>query len=438
MKSINVGLLGCGTVGTGVVRLLMDNQDIIRARLGAELNLKCAADTDVSRKMAIPLTDDQFTTDAGQIIKDPQIDIIVESIGGEGIAKEFILEALTQKKHVVTANKALIAKHGKTIFSAAAESGVDLAMEASCGGCMPVIKVLRESLAGNHVQSMTGILNGTCNYILTQITERGQTYEEALKEAQLEGFAEADPVADVEGFDSAHKLAILSCLAYGIEIDFEDLYIEGITGITPMDIQFADEFDYRIKLLAIGKNHGDTVEARVHPTMIPKSNILSSVVGALNAVTISGDAVGDILLYGKGAGMMPTASAVVSDLVDIARNMLQNGQPRIPLLSFQSDKITKVPVKPISDIYTQYYFRFAAVDQPGVLSKIAGVLGANGISIKSVQQKGRKTKGAVPIVMLTHLACEAGVRKAFREISDLDVVMSNPTLIRIEDENNEE
>jgi homoserine dehydrogenase len=438
MKSIHVGLLGCGTVGTGVARLLMKNREVIRARLGAELVLTRAADIDAARKQDIPLPDDLFTTDAGQVLTDPRIDIVVELIGGEGVAKEFILRAIGQKKHVVTANKALLAKHGRDLFSAAMKNGVDLAMEASCGGCMPVVKVLRESLAGNRLYGMTGILNGTCNYILTQITDRGLTYEEALGEAQREGFAEADPTMDVQGHDSAHKLAILSSLAYGIEIDFEDLYIEGITGITPVDIQFADEFDYRIKLLAISKNHGDTVETRVHPTMIPKTNILSSVVGALNAITITGDAAGDILLYGKGAGMMPTASAVVSDLVDIARNMLCGCPPRIPLLSFQREQIRKLPVRPISEIFTHYYFRFAAMDRPGVLSKISGILGENSISIKSVQQKGRKSEGAVPIVMLTHLAREADVRKAFSEISKLDVVMGKPMLIRIEDENDDE
>lgn len=300
---------------------------------------------------------------------------------------------------------------------------------------MPIIKSLRESLVGNHIQSMIGILNGTCNFILSKITDDGSTFEVALSEAQAQGYAEADPKLDVEGLDTAHKLAILNALAYGMDINLNDIYIEGISKITPMDIAFAEQFGYRIKLLAISKDRGDTVEARVHPTMIPIDNLLSSVNGTVNAVTISGDAVGNILLYGRGAGMMPTASAVVSDLVDLSRNLITGSSGRIPLLSYQTENIRKTAVISIEEIFTHYYIRFAAMDRPGVLSKISGILGKYDISIRSAYQKGRKTNGSVPLVMLTHTAKEASVAKALREITELDVVSDRPILIRIEDEN---
>ncbi|MCP4344580.1 MAG: homoserine dehydrogenase [Desulfobacterales bacterium] len=437
MKQINIGLLGFGTVGAGVAKILIENADLIRSRVGAVLNLKYVADIDVETDRGIRLDDGVLVTDAHKVADDPDIDIIVEMIGGEGIAKELMLKAISNGKHVVTANKSLIAKHGNEIFRAALEKKVDLAYEASVGGCMPIIKSVRESLAGNHIKSINGILNGTCNYILSQITDNGTAFEEALAEAQANGFAEADPTLDVEGFDTAHKLAILNALAYGMEINLDDIYIEGISNITPMDIEHAKQFGYKIKLLAISKHKGDAVEARVHPTMIPFKNILSSVSANLNAVTVTGDAVGDILLYGYGAGMMPTGSAVVGDIVDIARNLLHGTTSRIPLLSYQPKNIKKIPVMPIDEISTHYYFRFSALDHPGVLSKISGILGQHSISIKSVHQKGRKSQGAVPIVMVTHLAKEAEVKKALTEIVQLDVVSDKPVLIRIEDDNGE-
>lgn len=438
MRDINVGLLGCGTVGTGVVKILMENRDLIGSRLGTTLNLKYVADIDIKRDRGIRFDDGVLITDAHKVVDDPDIDIIVEMIGGEGIAKDLILKAVNNGKHIVTANKALIAKSGKDIFKRAAEKEVDIGFEASVGGCMPIIKTLRESMVGNHVKSMIGILNGTCNYILSKITDDGSSFNVALTEAQENGFAEADPTLDVEGFDTAHKLAIITALAYGMEINFNDIYIEGISKITPLDIEFAGQFGYRIKLLAISKNKGDSVEARVHPTMIPFDNLLSNVNGPLNAVTITGDAVGDILLYGHGAGMMPTASSVVGDLVDLARNILSGTKGRIPLLSFQTDHIKKIPIMPIDEILTHYYFRFFALDRPGVLSKISGILGDNEISIKSVHQKGRRIKGSVPLVMLTHHAKEANVKKALAEIAFLDVVSDKPVLVRIEDDDREE
>jgi homoserine dehydrogenase len=438
MKKINIGLLGCGTVGTGVAKILIEKKEFISSRVGAELNLKYVADLDSERDRGIRFDEGVFVKDPFKVIDDPETDIVLEMIGGEKIAKELILRAVEKKKQVVTANKALIASHGNEIFRAAADAGVDVAYEASVGGCMPIIKSLRESLVGNQVKSMIGILNGTCNYILSKITDDGSTFEAALSEAQAKGYAEADPTLDVEGFDTAHKLAILTSIAYCMEINFRDIYIEGISRITPLDIEFAGQFGYRIKLLAISKLKGDSVEARVHPTMIPFENILSNVNGSLNAITVSGDAAGDILLSGRGAGMMPTASAVISDTVDLARNIIFGSVGRIPLLSCQMHNIKKIPVMSVDDISTHYYFRFAALDRPRVLSKISGILGNHGISLKSVHQKGRKTNGSVPLVMLTHLCREEDVKKALDEISRLDVVSSKPALIRIEDESQDD
>jgi homoserine dehydrogenase len=434
MKEIKVGLLGCGTVGTGVAKLLLENKELIRQRVGALLTLKTVADVDIETDRGIQFEKGVFITDAYKVVNDSEIDIVIEMIGGEGIAKDLILKAVDNGKQVITANKALLASQGNALFNAAAEKGVDLAFEAAVGGCMPIIKSLRESLVGNHITSMIGILNGTCNYILSKITDDGSPYDVALNEAQSKGYAEADPTLDVEGLDTAHKIAILGALAYGMEINLQDVYIEGISKITPLDIEFAGQFGYRIKLLAISKLTGDAVEARVHPTMIPFDNLLSKVSGTVNAIMVSGDAVGEIMLYGRGAGMMPTASAVIGDAADLARNLLTGTSGRVPGLSYQMDQIRSVPVPPIEEISTHYYFRFAAQDRPGVLSTISGILGNHGISIQSVQQKGRKTNGSVPVVMVSHEAKEADVKKALSEISALDVVSDQPVLIRIEDD----
>ena len=434
MREINVGLLGCGTVGTGVAKLLIEQRELIASRLGAVLNLKRVADIDTARDRGVRFPEGVLVSDARAVATEPGIDIVVEMIGGEGIARELILQAVAAGRHVVTANKALLAAHGNEIFQAAADNGVDLYFEASVGGCMPIIKTLREALAGNRISAMTGILNGTCNYIMTRITTEGITFDEALEAAQKEGYAEADPTLDVEGHDTAHKIAILSALAYGMHINLADVYTEGISHITPLDIAFADQFGYRIKLLAISKSHGEAVEIRVHPAMIPFSNMLSNVNGTLNAITVSADAAGDIMLYGRGAGMLPTASAVVGDLVDLARNMLSGGPGRVPALAYQRAGIRTLPVLPIDRVETHYYFRFAAQDRPGVLSKISGILGDNGISIQSMQQKGRHSHGAVPVVMLSHRAREADVRNALGEINRLDTVSAKPVLIRIEDD----
>jgi homoserine dehydrogenase len=434
MKQINVGLLGCGTVGTGVAKLLIESQQVISARLGTTLNLKRVADIDIETDRGIQFDEGVLTTDADAVVNDSEIDIIIEMIGGEGIAKDLILKAIDNGKQVITANKALLASQGNALFKAAAEKGVDLAFEAAVGGCMPTIKSMRESLVANRIYSMTGILNGTCNYILTKITDERRPFGDALSEAQAKGYAEADPSLDVDGIDTAHKIAILTALAYGMEINLPDVYIEGISKITPLDVEFAEHFGYRIKLLAISKRKGDKIEARVHPTMIPFDNLLSNVNGTVNAIMVSGDAVGDIMLYGRGAGMMPTASAVISDAVDIARNLMAGATRRVPALSFQRDHLKDLKIMPMNEIVTHYYFRFLALDRPGVLSKISGILGSHDISIQSMQQKGRKTDGSVPVVMLSHLAKEADVQKAIAEIDDLDVVGEKTVLIRIEDE----
>jgi homoserine dehydrogenase len=396
--------------------------------------LKYIADIEVEKDRGLSIDRRILTTDASMVVDDPEIDIVIEMIGGEGIAKDLMLKAIGNGKHVVTANKALLAKHGNEIFNTAAEKGVDVAYEASVGGCMPIIKTVRESLVGNRIQSIAGILNGTCNYILSKITDDGSMFEDALADAQANGYAEADPTLDVEGYDTAHKLAILTALGYGMAINYDDIYIEGISKITPLDIEFAAQFGYRIKLLAISKFKRGVVEARIHPTMIPFDNILSNVNGTLNAVTVAGDAVGEILLSGHGAGMMPTASAVVSDIVDLARNLMAGIAGRVPMLGCQMDQVQQIPVMPVEALSTHYYFRFSALDKPGVLSKISGILGKYEISLKSVNQKGRKTNGTVPVVMMTHRALEADVKKALKEIESLDVVGEKPVLIRIEDE----
>ncbi len=438
MKTVHVGLLGFGTVGAGVARVLTESADLLAARTGVDLHLKYVADIDLETDRGVPLADGILIPDARRVVEDPEVDIVLEMIGGEGIAKELMLKAIENGKAVVTANKALLAKHGGEVFQAADTRGVDLAFEASVGGCMPVIKTLRESLVGNRINAMSGILNGTCNYILSRITEEGLSFKAALAQAQEAGFAEADPTLDVEGFDTAHKLAIVTALAYGTAVDFDDIYIEGISSVTPLDIDFARQFGYRIKLLAISKNHGDRVEARVHPTMLPEDNLLSTISGSLNAFSISGDAVGDVMLYGHGAGMMPTASAVVGDIVDIARNLAACQPRRVPLLSYQPGRIGRLPIVPMEDISTHYYFRFMAKDQPGVLSKIAGILGDHRISIQSVHQKGRKSSGAVPVVMMSHEAREADVRAAMEAIETLDVVEGPPMLVRIEETNDKD
>ncbi len=431
MNKINVGLLGCGTVGTGVAKILLEKSDLLTARTDTEINLKYIADLDIEKDRGLSCDKSVFTNDSIKVIKDPEIDIVIETIGGETIAKDFILEAIENGKHIVTANKALIAKHGNEIFRKASEKGVSFFYEASVGGCMPVIKTIRESLIGNIIHSVNGILNGTCNYILTRIAEEGIPFDEVLKQAQDEGYAEQDPSFDIDGIDTAHKISILSSISYGMEINFEDVYVEGIRNITPFDLELAEYFGYTIKLLAISKIEGDEVDIRVHPTMIPSNHILASVKSTLNAVNIKGDETGDVLLYGHGAGMRPTASAIISDVVDISRSV-NTSSTRISSTAHLNRK-NDIKIKPIEQVESKFYFRFSLEDRPGVLSIISGVLGEYGISLESVQQKGQKKTGYVPVIMLTHMASEKSARDALDKINSLDVVKQPTVVVRIED-----
>lgn len=431
MRQINVGVIGFGTVGTGVVKLLTESRELISSRIGAELHLKYVADLDIERDRGVKVDKSVLVTDINRVLDDPELDIVVELIGGETIAKKVILKAIENGKHVVTANKALLAGCGQEIFSAAAQAKVDVGFEASVAGCIPIIKSIKESLAANRIHSVSGILNGTCNYILSKITSEGTVFSKALEDAQKKGYAEADPTLDIEGIDAAHKLAILTALAYGMTINLDDIYVEGIKDITPEDIRHAEQLGYRVKLLAISKYVGDAVEARVHPTMIPFDNLFASVNDSVNAVNVNGDAMGDMFFVGRGAGMMPTASAVVSDLIDISRNILSCTSQRVPLLSFCDENIKNIPVLPMDEILSRYYFRFTAFDRPGVLSTISGILGNYGISIKSVQQAEEKNERQVPIVFVTGPAREADVKQAISDINELPVTNGKAVLIRI-------
>ena len=433
-KYISLGIIGFGTIGTGVVRLLQENESLIAGRLGAEIRLRKIADIDIDRPRGVTVERKLLTNDTAQILNDPDIDIVVELMGGYEPARAFILAAMARGKHVVTANKALLATHGDEIFRSAMQHQVNIGFEGSVGGTIPVIKTIKESLVANRIESISAIVNGTSNFILSKMTDDGGSFETVLKEAQALGFAESNPVYDVEGIDAAHKLAILLSLCYGKKVRLDDLYREGITHIAEQDILFARELGYRIKLLAIAIRRDEKIEARLHPTMIPFNHLLANVNGNFNAFHIIGDASDSIFLYGQGAGMMPTASAVISDIVDIARDMRKGISVRVPPRVMDEESIDEIRLMPFDQIRTNYYFRFSAADRPGVLSRISGILGANDISIAAVIQKGRTQGGAVPIVMTTYKARERDVRKALEDIDRLDVVMGKTMLIRIEDD----
>lgn len=433
MNPVRVGLIGLGTVGCGVAKILLEERDLIGRKLGRPLVLAKIADLDLETPRPVSVDRGLLTRDAFEIINDPEIEIIVELIGGYEPAKTFILQAIEAGKHIVTANKALLAVHGQEIFAAAALAGVDILFEASVAGGIPIIRTLKEGLPANHINYFFGILNGTSNYILTKMTQEGMNFAQALCEAQDKGFAETDPTFDIEGVDTAHKLVILTALAYGLNVDLKDIHVEGISNLDPLDIKFADEFGYVIKLLAISARAGDKIEARIHPAMLPKGHLLSAVNGPFNAIHINGHAVGDILLYGAGAGMMPTASAVAGDVIELARGIQAQAQARVPALAWRAMDDQALSLRPMEEVTATYYFRFSVLDRPGVLSKISGVLGAHDISISAVSQKGREKAGAVPIVMLTHEAKEAAVRQALSEIDHLDVVKDKTVVIRVED-----
>jgi homoserine dehydrogenase len=428
-----VGIIGFGTVGTGTARILIESADIIKRRLGVPVVLKKISDLDLKRDRGIKLGDVKLTSDAKELINDPEIDIVVELIGGYKPAKEFILDALRNKKHVVTANKALLAVHGEEIYAAADKAGVTVGFEASVAGGIPILAAIRSGLAANNIKSIHGIVNGTCNYILTLMTNEGRKFDEVLKEAQAKGYAEADPTFDIEGIDSAHKLAVLTMLAYGTPVKFNDIYTEGISKITPLDIDFAKELGYKIKLLAITKMVDGEVEARVHPTMLPGEYPIAAVDGVFNALSIVGDAVGSTMFYGRGAGDMPTGSAVVGDIIDIGRDILAGSVNRSPLVGFRERSVLKI--RAMDDILSCYYLRFSVRDKPGVLSRVSGVLGKNNISISSVIQKGRGAAEAVPLVMMSHEAVERDVRRALDEINKMDCVAGPTMVIRVEEGN---
>ncbi len=432
---VTVGLVGFGTVGTGVAKVLLQNAEVIARRVGLPVDLVRIVDLDVTTDRGMSLPDGLLTSDLNSVLNDPSIDMIIELIGGYDAAKRLILDAMAKGKHVVTANKALLAVHGEDVFEAASRAGVDLGFEASVGGGIPIIRSLTEGLAANNLSSIVGIMNGTSNYILTRMTQEKQEFREALAQAQAAGYAEADPTFDVEGVDSAHKLAILVNLAYGTPVNFKEVYTEGITTLTPLDINYALEFGMTVKLLGIAKFRDGEVEARVHPTMISQTSTLARVDGVYNAIHLVGDAVGDIVLYGQGAGSLPTASAVISDVMAIARNLNKKAPGRVPPTSFQPDRRIPLRIRPIDELTSRYYLRFMVPDRPGVLSQISGVLGSHEISIASVLQRERQKDQTVPVVIMTHRASERSIQTALRDINRMASIISEPTtLVRVEDE----
>ena len=432
MQTISVGLIGFGTVGTGVAKILEKNAGLLYQRIGASLELKKIADLDILSSRGMILKKGVLTTSADEIVNNPSIDIIVELMGGIEPALRLILKAIENGKHIVTANKALLSAHGWEIFGAARRTGVDVAFEASVGGGIPIIRTMQEGFASDRISGFLGILNGTSNYILSRMTDEGADFKAVLKDAQAQGYAEADPTFDVEGIDTAHKLNVLLSLAFGGKADPKKIYTEGISGITPLDIDFARQLGYKIKLLAICSGHGSEVDARVHPSLIPEKHMLAQVGGAFNAIFVQGQDVGPTMFYGRGAGMMPTGSAVVADIVSIARNIVKGVSDRVPLLPYGSKAPKAIRIKPMSDVQTRYYLRFSAVDKPGVLSSISGALGRNHISIHSVVQKGRDTSNtAVSIFMLTHEAKESDLQKAINQLEKLSMLKGKTMVIRI-------
>jgi homoserine dehydrogenase len=446
MNPIQVGLLGIGTVGSGTFSVLKRNQAEIRRRAGRGIEITMVADLDVARAQALVGPDVQVVSDARAVIANPDIDIVIELIGGYGIARQLVMEAIAAGKHVVTANKALLAVHGTEIFAAAHAKGVMVAFEAAVAGGIPIIKALREGLTANSIQWIAGIINGTTNFILSEMRDKGLDFAVVLKEAQRLGYAEADPTFDIEGVDAAHKATIMSAIAFGIPVQFDKAYVEGITRLTAQDIQYAEQLGYRIKLLGITKRSVDSstgalrgIELRVHPSLVPMKRLIANVEGAMNAVMVQGDAVGTTLYYGKGAGSEPTASAVIADLVDITRLHTADAEHRVPHLAFQPDAMSDVPVLPMSEIVTSYYLRLRVADQAGVLAKVTGILADAGISIDAVLQReadevvAAGQEAQTDLIILTHDTREGTMNDALARMQVLPSVLQPITRIRKEE-----
>ncbi len=433
MKPINVGLLGIGTVGGGTWELLNRNADEIRRRAGRAIRITHVADKDVRKARSVVRGRAQVTSDAFKLVRGNEVEIVVELIGGYGVARQLVLEAIAHGKHVVTANKALLATHGNQIFAAAQKAGVMVAFEAAVAGGIPIIKALREGLTANRIEWIAGIINGTSNFILSEMRDRGLAFADALKEAQARGYAEADPTFDIEGVDAAHKLTILSALAFGIPMQLKKCFREGIHRLTRADIGYAEELGYRIKLLGITKKVQKGIELRVHPTLVPARRLIANVEGVMNGILVKGDAVGPTLYYGAGAGSQPTASAVVADLVDVTRLITADPEHRVPHLAFQPDQLSKERVLPISEVETSYYLRMRVIDKPGVLADITRILADSKISIDAmVQKEPGEGESRVDIVLLTHQALEKNVDRATAKIEKLASVLGQVTRIRLE------
>jgi len=433
MKPINVGLLGAGTVGGGTFRVLQRNSEEISRRAGRAIRISTVADKDVARAKSVAGDSARVTADAREVVADPQIDIVIELIGGYTIAKDLMLQAIAAGKHVVTANKALLALHGNEIFSAASKKGVTVAFEAAVGGGIPIIKSLREGLTANRIDWIAGIINGTSNFILSEMREKGAAFADVLKEAQRMGYAEADPTFDIEGVDAAHKLSIMAAIGFGIPVQFGKAHVEGISRLDPIDIRYAEELGYRIKLLGIAKRKSAGFELRVHPTLIPARQLIANVEGVMNAILVKGDAVGQTMYYGAGAGAEPTGSAVVADLVDVARMLTADPEHRVPHLAFQPDRLSDAPVLPMGEVETSYYLRLRVEDKAGVLADITRILADQGISIEAlVQKEPQAGERQVDIILLTHVTREKKIDAAISRIEGLPVVSGKITRIRME------
>ncbi|MEY3125710.1 MAG: hypothetical protein RLZZ573_2230 [Pseudomonadota bacterium] len=438
MKPIQVGLLGIGVVGAGTFNVLRRNQEEIKRRAGRGIEITMVADLDVARAQSVVGEGVTVVADARAIIANPDIDIVIELIGGYGIAKTLVLEAIAAGKHVVTANKALLAVHGTEIFAAASAKGVMVAFEAAVAGGIPIIKALREGLTANRIQWIAGIINGTTNFILSEMRDKGLDFAVVLKEAQRLGYAEADPTFDIEGVDAAHKVTLMSAIAFGIPVQFDKAYIEGITKLGAADIKYAEQLGYRIKLLGITKRAAKGIELRVHPSLIPAKRLIANVEGAMNAVVVNGDAVGNTLYYGKGAGSEPTASAVIADLVDITRLHTADAAQRVPHLAFQPGSMSNLPILPMAEVVTSYYLRLRVADEAGVLAKVTGILADSGISIDGMLQReadevGGEGSTQTDIIILTHDCVEAQMNTALVQMQALPTVLEPITRIRKEE-----